>query len=249
MRTTSPLSPVLASIPALPALSPRAQDALKLAAMLAMLADHANRALNPNPHAFPGLLLDWQGRLAFPLFALLLAHNLAARGVSWHRYLVPLLASGFLAQVPFHAVINPNGWNVMFTLLLGVLSVALSDWLDRVLFSGAGAFGVIGLAPLNLLCDFPLFGFALVPLGVQLVRSRNALWWLPFLGLCLLTNLLAPPAWIALILPLIVLAAARAFPPENTVGNTNLRFLPRSLGYAFYPLHLLALMALKGAGL
>lgn len=249
MRLASPLSPVLAAVPALPALSPRAQDALKLVALASMLVDHANRALNPSPHAFPGALLEWSGRLAFPLFALLLAHNLVARGVSWWRYLVPLLASGLLAQVPFHAAVNPNSWNVMFTLLLGVFSVAVSDWLDRVLFRGAGAFGVILLAPLNLLCDFPLFGFALVPLGVQLVRARNAVWWLAFLGLCLLTNLFIPPAWIVLALPVIVFAVARRFPLENAVHGANSRFLPRLVGYAFYPLHLLALMALKGAGL
>jgi hypothetical protein len=134
------------------------------------------------------------------------------RRVDWRRYLAPLLAAGLLAQVPFSLVIHPHAWNVMFTLLLGVLAVAVNDWLDRTLFKGAGAFGVLLVCLLNLWCDYPLFGCALIPLGVQLIRSRHALWWLPFLALCLLTNLFVAPAWIALALPVIVFGAARVLP-------------------------------------
>ncbi len=252
----------LASIPVWPELGVKAQESLKVLALISMIADHANRVLTPYPHAFPGVLLEWFGRLAFPLFCLLIAYNLAVRRVDWRRYLVPLLAAGLIAQVPFSLVINSHAWNVMFTLLLGVLAVAVNDWLDRTVFKGAGAFGVLLVCLLNLWCDYPLFGCALIPLGVQLIRSRHALWWLPFLALCLLTNLFITPAWIALMLPVIVFGAARAFPSatepqqletdardlereHRTISRSSARRLPRWFAYTFYPAHLFALLALK----
>ena len=220
-----------------PTLSPRAQDALKLLAVLSMVADHANRSLNPQQLEFPGVILGVFGRLAFPLFSLLIAQNLVMRKTNPRSHLFPLLIAGLVSQWPFQEAINPGSLNVMFTLLLGVGAVAIGDWFDARLFQGAGLFGIAFAALLGLSSDYPLFGSALVPLAVILLRGRNALAWIPILAVALLTNLFATNAYIVLALPAIVVAASR---PE---GQRWLK-LPY-FGYWFYPAHLVALLLLK----
>jgi TraX protein len=218
-------------------LSPRAQDALKLLAVLSMVADHANRTLNPQQLEFPGVILAVFGRLAFPLFSLLIAQNLAMRSTNPRSYLFPLLIAGLISQWPFQEAINPGSLNVMFTLLLGVGAVAIGDWFDARLFKGAGLFGIAFAALLGLSSDYPLFGSALIPLAVILLRSRNVLAWIPFLAVALLTNLFAANAYVALVLPLIVFAASRL----EGQRWLNLPYF----GYWFYPAHLFALLLLK----
>ncbi len=218
--------------PAYPTLSPLAQDTLRVIAILSMVMDHVNRVFLQNQIE----VFTWAGRLAFPLFALLMAHNLVDRGVPWKRYIVPLLITGFVAQLPFMAVINPN-LNVMFTLLLGVLCQPFSDWLERLMGKGSGLFAWILLSAVGLAMDFPLFGVWMIPLASIIMRRKTWLAWIPFLAFCLITNIFDVHAAITLSLPLIVLAVSKL---EGVRFN-----VPRVAWYAFYPIHLFILAVLK----
>jgi TraX protein len=224
-------------IPAMPALSARAQDALKLTAILSMVSDHVNRSLNPYPLEFPGLLLAWFGRLAFPLFCLLIAHNLTVRRVPWQRYVTPLLIAGLLSQWPFQELIATQMFNIMFTLLLGVLAHAANEVLDQKFFKGAGMFAVMFASFIGLSCDYPLFGYALIPLAVMLMRGQSLLAWIPFLAIAYLTNVLGGMPWVVLLVPVLVFAASRL------EGGRFLR-LPY-FGYWFYPLQLMVILAVR----
>lgn len=65
------------------------QDVLKWLAVVIMPLDHSNRTLwtyHPWVMAI--------GRLAFPLFAFLIAYNTTLRGVQLRKYLLPLLVFG-----------------------------------------------------------------------------------------------------------------------------------------------------------
>jgi TraX protein len=96
---------------------PQAIEWLKWAALVCMVIDHVNHyALEHS--------MRWMyqvGRLAFPLFAFVLGHNLAQRGgaLAFERALPKLLIAGVFAQPFFHAMRPDDAINIMFTLALG----------------------------------------------------------------------------------------------------------------------------------
>lgn len=217
--------------PTYPHLSPLAQDVLRVTAITAMVLDHVNKAFFNNDIA----IFTLAGRLAFPLFALLIAHNIQARGVPWQRYMLPLLIAGVAAQLPFMTLFQPL-LNTMFTLLLGILIAPTSVWLDSKLGKGSGSFAWVLLALPNLLMDYPLFGAWLVPLAGFLV-VRKVWWsWIPFLAAGLFSNQFTPPSFVLLALPLLVHGAA-------LLEGQRLR-VPRWGWYAFYPVHLFVIAVL-----
>ena len=217
--------------PTYPSLSPLAQDVLRVTAIGAMVLDHLNKAFFNSDI----MVFTWAGRLAFPLFALLIAHNIHSRGVPWQRYVAPLLIAGIAAQLPFMTLFQPL-LNVMFTLLLGILIAPTSVWLERVLGKGSGSFAWVLLALPNLLMDYPLFGAWLVPLAGFLV-VRKVWWsWIPFLVAALFSNQFVPPSFVLLGLPLLVHAVA-------LLEGKRLR-VPRWGWYAFYPVHLFVIAVL-----
>lgn len=218
--------------PAYPTLSPLAQDGLRAIATISMVMDHVNRVLLQNRIE----IFTWAGRLAFPLFVLLIAHNLVERRVPWNKYLMPLLIAGIAAQVPFSVVINPT-LNVMFTLLVGVLCQPFAEWLERLVGKGGGGFAWILLSAVGLALDFPLFGVWMIPMACWVVRRKDWLAWIPFLVFCLLTNIFDVHALITLLVPMIVFFVAK-------LEGSRLP-IPRFAWYAFYPLHLVVLAVLK----
>ncbi|MDX2003871.1 MAG: TraX family protein [Meiothermus sp.] len=97
-------------------LSARALDWLKWAALFTMVIDHANKIV------FDGGLpwMTWIGRMAYPLFAFLIAYNLEVRGADWRKYAWRLgLAAAVSQPVYFYAL--AGNLNIFFTLLAGVL--------------------------------------------------------------------------------------------------------------------------------
>ena len=99
---------------------------LHILAMALMLCDHMWATLFPAAE-----WLTCLGRLAFPIFAFLLAegffhtHNL-------RRYLLRLLLGAVLSEIPFNlmysgSVFYPFHQNVLWTFLLSLLLMALMD--------------------------------------------------------------------------------------------------------------------------
>ena len=220
--------------PTYPSLSPLAQDVLRVTAITTMVMDHINKIF----FADGIIVFSLAGRLAFPLFALLIAHNIHARGVSWRRYMLPLLVAGIAAQLPFMKLFYPQ-LNIMFTLLLGVMILPGAQWLEHNFAKGSGAYAWALAALPNLVMDYPLLGAWMLPVAGMLVQRGKWWHWVAFLGLTLFTNQFTPQTFTALLLPILIHGAAML---EGKRFN-----VPRPFWYGFYPLHLLILAVLERA--
>jgi hypothetical protein len=215
-------------------------EALKWIGLASMFCDHIGRHLLGMPHESWAFIA---GRLAFPLFALVLALNLAREGDRAERCArttVRLAAWGAVALLPsIWARGDPMMLNVLFTLSLGAavcwameshapvalralacLAIAAASWL--VEFGTAGVFLV---AAGYLWCTQRGAGLAmLVVLLVAATGWLNALFggWASFFS----TLAVLPVAWAARHLPLKVPRIQHLF-------------------YVVYPLHLAIIGALK----
>lgn len=95
-------------------------EALKWLALTAMTLDHVNTFALDRAH--PALYVI--GRVAFPLFAIVLASNLARPGIDLARISARLLAFGAIAAVPFLMLRHAFPLNVMFTFAAATLAIA-----------------------------------------------------------------------------------------------------------------------------
>lgn len=212
-----------------------ALEALKWLGLLLMTGDHVNKYL------FNGTLplLFEAGRLAMPLFAFVLAYNLARpgtfeRGV-YQRMIARLTVFGILASVPFIALGGlASGWwplNILFTLLVLVVTLYMIERGTSTSYVLAAAAFLIGGSSVEFW--WPALG---VGLGV---------WWY-----C------KRPSWAAFVLALLSLAALRfvsgnwwalaALPVIIAASHVNLR-VPRLrwFFYAYYPAHLVGIWLIR----
>lgn len=201
-------------------------EAVKWLALASMLWDHAIRFLLSGPYYGPATAF---GRLAFPLFVLILAYNLARPGMAWsvhRRMIVRLLGFGLLSVPAYWYLLGPYPLNILFTLALFVGIVAV--WEKHP--GWYGAFGAFLLF---------WFGGAVVEYGWQgLFLALSAYTWFRTGGVLWSTALLAGgfiglsmanwSHWGTLALPIFL------FAPMVTLR------LPRHkwFFYAFYPIHL-----------
>lgn len=153
-------------------------DLIKWLAMLSMLIDHL-RYLWPDTYA-----LFVVGRLAFPLFCLGIAANVARTRTGElfsegnARYLGLLLVFSLLSEIPYH-LLSPQSatLNVMPTLLLGLLVAWGVHHADRSsLLLGAGTLVIALLMQRQL-----MYGLSGVMLPAAFVLGLRGLrwWWLP----------------------------------------------------------------------
>lgn len=207
-------------------------EALKWLALALMLLDHVNTFLYDR--TLPGAYQA--GRWVAPVFAFVLAYNLArpgalARGVHG-RVMRRLLLYGLLATPPFMTLVG-NWWplNILFLLLAGTLVIY---GLDR---GGAGGLTLAGTALIagGLLAEYFYPGVAMIVTAWAWCREPNrrhfAAWVLAVASLWLLNY----NFWALTAVPTVLLAT-----------RIDLR-LPRVrwVFYAFYPAHLAVLWWLR----
>lgn len=228
----------------IPALSPQAQAVLKWAALSAMLLDHLNAVLLD--FGQPWML--WAGRLAYPMFAFLVAYNLEVRRVPFSRYWPRLLLFALVSQPVYQWATGNGVLNIFFTLLassgLWAASTALAargwDFYKRSVL----------LLPTLLIVpvvDFGLMGVLMVPVWAMVLRNPGALCWTIWAVASLGLNYFLPPSPVALLaLPLVLWAASRRSFPAPPLAVS--RPLSRWFFYGFYPAHLLALGGLRHLG-
>ena len=101
-------------------------SALKVIAVISMIADHsAYYFLEENTVAY-GMMRCF-GRIAFPVFALLVAEGYAHTR-NRMRYFLSLLAFAAISEVPWYLLNGADGThNVMFTLALGVAALVVFE--------------------------------------------------------------------------------------------------------------------------
>lgn len=207
------------------------QEVLRWLALLAMVVDHVGVIFVP-PEWSPAFRAT--GRVAWPLFALLLAYNVAVRGVDPRRYLPRLALFTLLAQVPHTLAFGWVAVSIMGTLFLGALSLSL---LERRISS----------PPLALLLAAAiLFAANFVEYGLPGILLVIAAWW------ALKTNSVL--AWlVAAVAVGLVNMPWRLWPygllalPVAWIISRLPAGLPRSglLPWIFYPGHLLVLVLIR----
>lgn len=196
-------------------------EALKWLALAAMTVDHVNTFLTGRAH--PALFAI--GRVAFPIFALVLACNLTRPGIDHARTIRRLLFFGLLAAGPFYVM--TGHWlpaNVMFTFAVAVGVIALwqrgRDVAAVVLFLVGGLF-----------VDYQWTGVALIVAGWAYFRTgtRTA----AAATLVALVGLAWPNGTFWALAALPVIAAVEMVSPH--VPRLRWAF------YAYYPAHLVLL--------
>lgn len=213
---------------------------LRLAAVLAMTADHIGMVF------FPGVLW-WRvvGRLAWPMFAFLLVNGYR-HTTNLKAYAGRLVLLAGLSQVPFFLVRRLAdsqfwGWNIFVTLTLGL--AAVEGWRragGKIL--GWLAVGAAAVAAQFMLADYGAFGVLLV-VGLYLTYGR------PKLIFLMMAGLVGAFYWrdIAVGYPVQVFSLAAVPLIASYNGRPGfVRF--KWWFYAFYPVHLTVIYILKSWG-
>lgn len=207
-------------------------EVVKWLAIVLMVLDHVDAILLDRS----GHPVFWLGRLAFPLFAFLLAHNHIHWARSWKRQAGRLMALALVSQPIYMAVFDTARLNILFTLALGLLACRV---VDRV---GPDVERVLGGVLLLLLA----LGLSLFveygPAGVLLVVSCRA--WVRRPGPA---RAAAAAAWAAaanMFTPVALAAAGFvAIVPLARGREVALVRAPGWLFYVFYPVHLVVIAA------
>lgn len=195
-------------------------EGLKWLALAAMLIDHGTKIV------FYGWMWEGHlvGRLAWPLFALIVAERVAISPGLWERYLRRLLPWALVAQPAFMGVSGTSQLNVLWSLVAGVA-------LCQPRRQPALALGGLVLAPF---CEFGPVG----PLSVPLLVAAHRRW-----GRAVAVLLCGPLALLANFptdYPLHALPALLATPVAAVAALPAPR-LPGPVYYLIYPAHLYAL--------
>ena len=229
-------SPALSPLPSL-TLSDGSLEALKWLGLVLMTLDHVNKyLLHP---AIPALFDA--GRTVMPIFAIVLAYNLARpgtleRGV-YLKVTKRLALAGALAALPFVAL-GGLGWgwwplNIMASLLVAAGVMSLIDRGSAAGVGGAVVLFVIGGA----LVEFWWPALAIAVGAWSYFRRPN---WpalvFALLGLAAL-YVINKTLWAFAALPLILVAARVDLPVPRL----------RWVFYAFYPLHLAVIWLVRAA--
>lgn len=209
-------------------------------AILTMTVEHVTKFVWPDSPFTPWAI--GIGRVAFPLFAGMVAWHLLHNTRRPIRYALRLLGIGTLAQLPYVLVVTPDKLNVCFTLAAGLLFAALQlRPPQRVIYVV-----VVWLMLSALVLSFPrleysLFGIFLVPAFVLAFRyPHRTVAAIPALLLTTLIN--DPPLYmpIGTATAMVLILFAR--------GSLRLGFpvpaIPRPLRLSWYPLHLAVIAAI-----
>jgi len=210
-------------------------EALKWLALLLMLGDHINKYLLLD--SVPALFNA--GRVVMPIFAVVLGYNLARPGTLasgvYPRAVIRLTVVAAVSSVPFIAL-GGLGWgwwplNVMTSLGLVTASVWLFDLGEPARVAGGMALLVVG-------GFFVEFWWAILAIAVAAwLYARRPRW--SALGLAAIgfasLHMVNRNEWALAALPLIAIASCA----DLKVPRVRWAF------YAFYPLHLAAIWAVR----
>lgn len=218
-------------------------SALKVLAVVSMVADHyAYFMLEYGSPLYEALRCF--GRIAFPVFALLIAEGFAHTRDRM-RYFLTLLSVGIVSELPWHMLNGDDGsHNVMFTLALGVVALSVFDRLCEhgiVCFAGVS---IIASIAWWFGSDYEWRGILMIVIFYML-RRQTIEPWMTRGEICYpLQSMLQ----ISLTLPLMshygvvgsILASIAIFLHDGTRGSIK-GVVAKYSFYAFYPLHLMLL--------
>lgn len=195
---------------------------IKLLAAILMLVDHSGTVF------FPGIaIFRILGRFSFPLFILLLVDG-EKYTRNFSQYCLRLLLLGILSQPIWDLLFRPTQWNILFTLLLGLLCLRLV----RVLPEWRLLIWLVGGTIAQLL-NVEYGAYGIVAIALIQTFQLSVIWLAAWMGLHLSLFILAPDfatlQFAAVLVPFLLSLA-------NHQPGQKARWF-----YLFYPLHLFAL--------
>ena len=227
------------------------QEGLKLLACVSMLLDHIGYALVSHmPDQLPlYYMLRIMGRIAFPIYAFLLAEGFF-RTRSRENYLLRLLFGAVLAEVPYdlmvHGTLTLAGQSVMVTLTLAFLALWAMEKCGNFYLKPLAALPFLILAELAA-CDYGWQGVALVAV-FAMSRSYSAKNLIRFGGMLVLFETMGSMA----------LQFGNMAVSIQSLGILSMLFIAGYDGrkvttgrgaqwafYLFYPVHMLILFGLE----
>lgn len=232
------------------------KEMLQLTAVALMLCDHIWAT-----YMSFGNWLTYIGRLAFPIFAFFIAEGFCLTS-DVKKYALRLLGFGIVSELPFNLfyssrTFNPYHQNVMFTLLLGLLAIAVIDRLkkDRSIRSIALSLLYLLLITVASVVGFVDYGLSgvLTVVMFYLFRDFPFAWVLQLIGMVLINIVFFEGQ----VIPVTFSGLSFEFP---TQGFAVLSLVPiwlyggKRFGknravqygfYAFYPVHMLILYLIR----
>lgn len=232
---------------------------LKGLAMFLMLLDHACWTI-----AFDHQWLTCAGRVAFPLFAFMVAEGYRHTG-DFKRYLKRMFLFALISEIPFNlmtggTLINPLHQNVMFTFCLDLLLLRMVDkawsrnWWEGLLVAVFG--GCLGYG-LGFLTFVDYYGYGVITVLVFWLAGKIPYGWILELaalayinleligGMSYVLPLFGTEVWIPQqAFALLALIPIWLYNGQRGPGGTKFQYF----GYAFYPAHILILALLAMAG-
>lgn len=219
---------------------------IKLIAIASMIIDHGSIVLTNSTPVWPRVV----GRIAFPLFAFLLAQGVRHTR-SKGKYLLRMLFFAFLSEIPFDWVLYGellrfDKQNVYFTLFLGLCSaMILQTLLERRLgFLGVFSTVLFSMAALFLKSDYGFMGVVVITLmylfDTVKGSARNA-------GLacsCVMTCFTVSYPFSVSFNPLQIFSVAAIIPIALYSGKRGFK-MNKYVFYLVYPIHLLVLLLIK----
>ncbi|MDE7189524.1 MAG: conjugal transfer protein TraX [Muribaculaceae bacterium] len=218
-------------------------SALKIIAILSMVADHYAYFLLDYGTPIYNMLRCF-GRIAFPVFAFLIAEGFANTR-SRTRYFLTLLGFAIVSEIPWFLLNGIDGThNVMFTLFLGVAALSVFDRLCE--------HGPLCCFSILILCflawwsgvDYDWRGVLMIVIFYMLRRQTIEPWIcrnsVSFPSQAIMQILFTFPLMMHYGIVGSVLASIVIFLYDGTRGNIKGAVAKYSF-YAFYPLHLFLL--------
>ncbi len=217
-------------------------SALKIIAVLSMVADHCAYFLMEHGSPLYDLMRTF-GRIAFPVFALLIAEGFANTG-NRMRYFLTILGFSVVSEIPWYMLNGVDGThNVMFTLALGIVALTV---FDRLCEHGPLCYTSIILVAILAWwagVDYDWRGVLMIVL-FYILRRQTIEPWISRNSICypiqaIMQIMFAFPLMMHYGLIGAILASAVIVLYDGTRGNIKGAVAKYSF-YAFYPLHLLA---------
>ena len=203
-------------------------SSLKVIAMVTMVIDHTACYFVSGGWEYE--CMRGIGRIAFPIFAFLIAEGYRHTRRKWD-YGRNLLIFAFISEIPWMLLHTDGSHNVLFTLLAGLCCIAILDKLKKHKILPLLFILVIALATSTLNTDYGIQGVALV-LMFYLFKDKP-----------LLQLLFALPLFYDFH-PLGILASFGLISLYNGERGFIKGSYSKFLFYAFYPCHLMVIWAL-----
>ncbi len=209
---------------------------LKLIAIVTMLIDHIGLALFPNIIVF-----RYIGRIAFPIFAFLIVEGFVHTS-NYKKYLCRIVIFGILSEIPYDLLISgkifdSNHQNVFFTFAIGLVMLHFIKKNEASMLNNG--FLIMGiLFSVILRTDYSIYGIGLIYIFYVFRYSK-----ITMLGFATIVSLISGGVQRFASLSTIPIALYNGERGPTALDNKYMKYL----FYAFYPLHIMVLVAIRTA--